>query len=154
DDGALGALMALTMGLRSSEVFRRVVRDLDQGGTVLRISGAKTRKGNRAVQVPEALRPLLLQRAHGRKPEALLFSTGAGKPHTTSWLRSALERLCPQAGVPYVCTHGLRGTFASLAEQVNTVSSTVAAHLGHESVRTTHGHYARPEAVAAGQQTR
>jgi hypothetical protein len=52
EDGALAAAMALVMGLRASEITNRVVRDVDQDGSVLLVTNAKTRKGNRAVAVP------------------------------------------------------------------------------------------------------
>src|SRR5262249_49173039 len=70
EEGALAALMALLMRLRASKITKRVVRDLDQGGRVLRITDAKTRKGNRTIVVPAVLRPLLAQRIEGRAPTA------------------------------------------------------------------------------------
>jgi integrase len=154
DAGALGVEIALLMGLRNLEVCKRRVRDLDLGGSVLRIEDAKTRKGNRIVSVPEALQPYLVRLAYRRAPFAYLFATPNGEMHTKSWLRQASKRICKAARVPYVCPHGLRGTFASLAERVNVASHAVADHLGHESLRTTHGHYADPAAVEAGRQTR
>lgn len=37
DDGALGVLLALTMGMRTGEVVSRTMRDLDDGGRLLRV---------------------------------------------------------------------------------------------------------------------
>lgn len=42
---AIGALLALTMGLRTSEVLNRVVRDLDDGARYLWIDEGKTALG-------------------------------------------------------------------------------------------------------------
>jgi len=68
DDGALAALMTGLVGLRAEEVTQRVVSDLDDEGRVLWIEKAKTEKGNRRVEVPEMLRPLLLQQTERKKP--------------------------------------------------------------------------------------
>src|SRR5262249_58423038 len=65
--------------------------------------------------------------------------------------RARRDRLCRLAKVPVVCAHRLRGTHASLAEAVGISSHAVANSLGHESVRTTHGHghYTSPDAIAS-----
>ena len=52
ETGAVAAMMTLLMGLRCSEIVGRVVRDLDQGGTVLWIPDSKTEAGKRKVKVP------------------------------------------------------------------------------------------------------
>jgi integrase len=152
--GPLAASMSLLMGLRASEITKRVVRDLDQEGAVLRISDAKTRKGNRMVAVPEILRPHLVALARDRVPLVPLFALEDGQPHLPSWIRFHTKRLCRLAKVPIVCAHGLRGTHASLAEAVGISSHAVANSLGHESVKTTHSHYTSPDAVAKAQQGR
>lgn len=155
DDTALAVAMLLSMGLRSSEITKRVVRDVDDGGTVLRISKGKTRRSNRAVVIPAPLDALVAQLAKGRDPLAPLFATPEGGHHTKSWLRLALKkRFCDEAGVPYVPPHGLRGTFATLAEEAGEASRAVAATLGHESTETTHAHYTAPEAVTRARQDR
>lgn len=60
DPLALGALLALTMGLRTSEVMNRVVRDLDDGGRYLWIDEGKTASARRHLEVPAVLVPFLL----------------------------------------------------------------------------------------------
>lgn len=57
---ALGALLALTMGLRTREVMNRVVRDLDDGGRSLWIDEGKTASARRHLEVPAVLVPFLL----------------------------------------------------------------------------------------------
>lgn len=153
DHGALGAAMLLSMGLRSSEVYKRRVRDLDLGGTVLRVHGAKTDKGNRLVAVPGVLQPLLLELAEARGPFDLLFANADGSPHTRAWLLAAVARVCRQAGVPRVCAHALRGTHSSLALEAVGVRE-VADSLGHVDPRTTLRHYAGAGSAEAGAQER
>lgn len=154
DLGALGVEMALLMGMRNSEIRLRHVRDLDLGGTVVRITRGKTKKAARGLAVPEILQEPLRAAAEGKLPMQYLFATKEGEPHTKSWLVSAMKRLCRGAGVPYVPPHGLRGTHSSLAIQIGLVSHAVADALGHEKVKTTFEHYAREEAVAGAQQGR
>lgn len=152
DHGALGAAMLLTMGLRSSEVSKRRVRDLDLGGTVLRVSAAKTAKGNRAVSIPVALQPLLIELAEDRQPFEVLFALPDGGEHTRAWLLSAVRRVCDAAGVTRVCPHGLRGTFSTMALQLGQGAQAVADALGHESTSTTLRHYAGAGSADAGAQ--
>lgn len=154
DTGALGAAMLLTMGLRQSEVRLRMVRDLDLGGTVLRIERAKTRKGNRVVGVPEVLQSRLLEQAEERTALEPLFPAHDGGWHTRAWLIAAVKRVCLRAGVPVVCPHGLRGTHATLAMQLGVGTRAVADALGHEDARTTLRHYAEPGAGEGAQAAR
>lgn len=151
--GALGAAMLLGMGLRQSEVRKRKVRDLDLGGTVLRITDAKSPKGNRTVHVPTDLQPHLLELAEGRTSFEVLFAGRGGAEHTRAWLLAAVRRVCDAAGVPRVCPHGLRGTHASLALEAVGVGQ-VADSLGHVDTRTTLRHYAGAGAAETGTQER
>lgn len=148
--GAVGALMAMLMGLRASEIVDRVVRDLDDDGRLLWIPEAKTEAGRRRLVVPELLRPHLQRLATGRGPGEPLL----GAAHERSWVAAWTARLCRAAGVPEITAHGLRGTHATLAESAGATGDLVAAALGHESAATTHGHYTRPEAVGQATQTR
>jgi integrase len=65
DVGAVAAVTALVLGMRASEIVERIVRDLDAGGTKLRITSAKTAAGVRTMKVPPVLQPLLKALAHG-----------------------------------------------------------------------------------------
>jgi integrase len=62
-----------------------------------------------------------------------------------------MKRFCPDADVPYVCVHSLKGTAGSiLAEQGDAVDK-IAAHLSHESAATTMRHYVDARAVEEAQ---
>lgn len=151
---ALGAVCALLLGLRSAEVRRREVRDLDDGGRVLWVPSGKTKNARRRLEVPEALREPLQRLAGGRPPEALLFAGVTGRAYTRSSFGRAVERLCKQAGVPVVCPHSLRGLHASLAVESGATSAAVAAALGHGSFAVTARHYAQADAVANAKTSR
>lgn len=147
--GAIAALMTLLMGLRASEIVKRVVRDLDDGGTLLWIPDAKTAKGRRTVQVPEQLQPYLLELADGKEPGDPLFGQ-----HWRDWPREWVQRICKLAKVPVVTAHGMRGLHSTLAVDAGVSSHAVANALGHESFATTAQSYAKPEAVTRARQRR
>lgn len=151
----IAALLALSMGLRTGEVLDRTVRDLDDDGRFLWIDEGKTENARRHLEVPEPLRPYLLRLAQGQPPEAPLFRSDktGGFCRRTS-LHRTVQRLCDRAGVPRVCTHSLRGLWATLAVSSGAASHAVAATLGHHSFEVTQRHYAQPSAVANAQTAR
>lgn len=144
DDGAVAALCCLLLGMRASEVVRRVGRDLDDGGSVLCITEAKTEAGERTLDIPEVLRPLLARLVRG--PAEPLFPG-----RSRYWLREQVQRICRLAQTITVCPHGLRGTHATLAMAAGASSAIVASSLGHASPAVTLAHYAEKSAVASGQ---
>ena len=151
---ALAAVTALLLGCRSSEVLQLRVRDLDCGGTKLWVAAldsdyrGKTANAARDPDVPEILRPRLLQLAADRAPAAYLFGQGrTGKPKCRQLMYSTVKRLCVAAGVPVVCPHSLRGVWATAGVRSGALSHTVAAALGHGSFAVTAKHYVQPGAV-------
>jgi len=152
---AIGALVALMMGLRRQEVLLRQVRDLDDGGRFLWIDGGKTANAKRHLEVPELLRPCLLRLAAGQSPGSLLFGyerTGMPRARATMW--AMVRKLCALARVPPVCTHSLRGLYATLAVQSGSASDGVASSLGHGSFEITQRHYAQASSVASASTAR
>ncbi|HAN90861.1 MAG TPA: hypothetical protein DCQ33_02120, partial [Nitrospira sp.] len=109
DAMALASVTALLLGCRASEVLHLHVRDLECGGTRLWIAAqgseyqGKTTNAARNPEVPEVLRPRLLQRAAGKLSEEYLFGvTAGGRPKPRQLLHSAVRRVCLAAGVPVV----------------------------------------------------
>lgn len=151
-DAAIGLLLLLFLGLRQSDVSKRVVRDLDLDATVLRIERGKTKKSNRPRKVPAFLQPLLRQVAGGRAPDAPLFpSMRWTEFHTHHWLRHAQGRFCKAAGLPYIPPHGLKGTAGSLLAETGELADRIADHLSHEDQSTTMQHYLAPGVVEEAQ---
>lgn len=143
DAGAIATAVALLLGMRTSEIVERIVRDLDAGGTKLRITSAKTVAGIRTMKIPSVLQPLLKTLAAGKLPTDRLF--GDVNRH---WVLRSVTRLCKEAGVPVVPAHGLRGTHARLAVEAGISGDVVARSLGHENFGVTTDHYAGQDAVA------
>jgi integrase len=145
DDGALGALMCLMMGLRASEVTSREPRDLDDNGRLLRIPYGKTKNAQRTLEVPDELRPLLAVRA---------ARGGRLLPYTRWWLRNEVADLCAAAGVPSVSPHGLRGTYATIGIESGAAMKVVSAALGHGGTEVTERHYVAQDAASTAQSRR
>lgn len=156
DRGALGVLMALLMALRSSDVTRRIVRDVDLDGTVLRVWDGKSKKSNRPRKIPAVLQPMLRELAAGRPAFEPLFKTPYTESghHTRRWLEQVMEKLCEAAGVPYVCPHALKGTAGTLMAETGAAADVIADHLSHEKTSTTTRHYVAPGALEQGQAER
>ncbi len=155
DDGAVAVLLALLLALRSSEITRRIVRDVDDDGRRLLVKKAKTRAGTRAPEIPEVLRPAILARTTGRGADALLLPYVARRSKSSAqWLAEQVRAYCDLAGVPRVCPHGLRGTMASIAYAAGGIPHLVSAALGHASTAVTEAHYAQRDSVLKGEQDR
>lgn len=135
-EAAIAAAIPLLLGYRASEVVDRQVRDLDDGGSVLRVPSAKTHAGIRSQKLPEWFRPLLASRTAGKGPTDRIFE------HTRSWLLQRVKLICKLAGVPEVSPHGLRGTHADLSLHAHVTALAVSQALGHTSTDVTFGHYA------------
>lgn len=151
---ALAAACALWLGLRASEVMKREVRDLDDGGRVLWVPSGKTANARRRLVVPEALRGPLLRQAGGRPGCALLFPGETGRGYRRASLNEAVARLCRRAGLPVVCAHSLRGLHSTLALGAGATADAVASALGHGSFAVTQRHYAAPGSVEAAAASR
>ena len=145
---ALGAVVALLMGLRAGEVLNRSARDVDRGGEILWIDSGKTRNARRFLDVPVVLQGRLAQLAGQRASDEPLFGFGrTGKQRHRQVFWRAVGDICRAAGIPQVCPHSLRGLWATLGVQSGAVSQAVAASLGHGSFSMTEKHYAQPEAI-------
>ncbi|MCA9675711.1 MAG: site-specific integrase [Myxococcales bacterium] len=156
DVAAIAVLTALILGLRSSEVLDRVIRDLDDDGRLLWIPTSKTDAGRRREEVPAELRRLLLELAGDRPGTDRLFPRLAqlrrrGRARdvvTSDWLRYHTARLCTAADVPRVCPHSLRGLHSTLAVEAGATPHLVAASLGHaDRGGTARRHYIAPGAL-------
>lgn len=158
NDGALAAYMTLLLNLRPGEVVVRTVRDVDDGGTRLRVRKAKTRAGDRDIKLPDVLQPLIAARCVGKRPDELLFPTVDGEgetvPHPVGWVRDNVRRLCRVTDVRLVCAHSLRGKHADLSVEAGMTPDVVAKSMGHTSSVVTMRHYAKPDTLREVQRAR
>jgi integrase len=142
NQASLACATVLLLGLRASEITKRLVRDLDCMTKTLHIEDAKTRAGERTVEIPEVLWSLLESQTKGRFPADPLFCapTRSGH-HDVGWIRKHTKTLCEKLGIPVVTAHGLRGTHATLAKKAGATGHLVAGQLGHTNERVTQDHY-------------
>src|SRR5690606_26954509 len=102
---------------------------------------AKTPAGKVVLEVPVALRPILvgLAQAMDEAGQERLFP---GK--TRYWVYYHVRRLCRLAGVPETCVHGLRGTHATIADQSGATAEMVMRTMGWTSISVGDRHYFAP----------
>ncbi len=145
DELSLALLLQVLLGLRTSEVLLRKVRDVDDGGRMLIIPSGKTENARRRLEVPDVLAELLRGQSLHKAPDAFLFGGTIG--HRQAWMWKGLRRYCEKLALPTVCPHSLRGLHSSLAVEAGRTSQEVAAQLGHGSFGVTALHYVRPGAI-------
>jgi integrase len=151
DRAALGVLAAWLMALRSADLCRRLVRDVDLDATQLRIEDGKSEESNEPREIPEVLKPLFRKLAKGRPPFEPLFKTPytASGHHTRRWLEEAMVRFCRAAGVPYVCPHALKGQAGTILARKGVPGNEIAEYLSHTDEAISKRHYIKPGAMAA-----
>lgn len=161
-DRQLGQIVEVMLGTsaRIGEVLAIRLQDLDLDGPIptARIAGTivsrkgepthrqdhpKTDRSVRRVALPsfalQAIRSRLL-RSGDTEPDALLFSTRVGTPHTTNNIRRLLRDVMDEAGIGNVTPHRFRRTVATV---VNDAQGALLASelLGHTDPRITMQHY-------------
>jgi integrase/recombinase XerD len=143
DKAGLAVAMALLMGMRSGEVERLRVRDVDDGGRLLLIRKAKTEAGVRRLPVAAVLQDRLRALIAGRGELEPMW----GKPVQRMWLYYQVERMVAAAGIEKTTPHGLRGLHGSLAMSAGATVEMVARTLGHAGTAVTLNHYITVEAA-------
>lgn len=115
-------------GMRLGELLALRWRDVDLADGWLHVGHSKTDAGVRRIKVWPALRDALLELKAGDaadvQPDALVFATSSGEPHSQSNVRRTMghvvdranERLreAAEAPLPRLSPHSLRRTFASV----------------------------------------
>jgi site-specific recombinase XerC len=90
DAGSTAILMQIFLGLRPTEALVRVVRDLDDEGRILWVPFGKTSNAKRRLQIPDALREILLLHAKDKPADAPLLGPPRDALHTRDIIRYRL----------------------------------------------------------------
>jgi integrase len=157
DERAVGALMPLVLGMRSTEIVTLRVRFVDDEmwSIEIPIDSAKTLASKRVFAVPPEIRPYLSRLISGKQGERFVFGDGE-TPHWRDWVSENVGRICSELKFPQIeSAHGLRGAHNDLARQAGSTGDAVIRQLGHESESTTRRSYTSntgKRAVSAGQQ--
>jgi len=152
-EGATAALVALFFGARAMEVLRIEARQV--GRDVLFVRGKKNARSKmRPMKIPEVLQPRLHALADAcEEPTAPIFTEAAALASPKDWLLRHVKRLCKQAGVTVVTTHGLRGTSETIGIDEGEHADYVARSFGHTET-VAKKHYIAEGAVEAQRQRR
>lgn len=147
---AVASLIALYHSVRASAIGMLQAKHIDDAGTVLVTPRIKTDASETRQVIAPVLQPILADLAKGLQPDDYLF----GQKRGAEWVCKAVKMVCKMAGVPNSTAHGMRGAHASVTMSAGESALVVAAQMGHTSTAVTLAHYARSEAVAAGQVVR
>jgi len=145
---AVLTLAYLLLGTRASELCKRNVRDLDDGGRLLWIGKTKTAAGRRRLAIPAELAELLRGITAGAKPDAPIFTDYHDRRLTRQMARHRVMEVCHAAGVSVVPPQALRRTQATLATEAGATALMVADHLGQTSPAIAERAYIEPSAVS------
>lgn len=157
DERAVGALMPLVLGMRSTEIVHLRARFVDDEmwSIEIPIHSAKTTASARVFAVPPVMRPYLSKLLEGKDGEHFVFGDGES-PHWRDWVSENVGRICRELKFPHIeSAHGLRGAHNDLARAAGSTGDAVIRQLGHESESTTRRSYTSStgkRAVSAGQQ--
>lgn len=158
--------VAVTSGMRRSELLGLQWRDVDLKRGVLNVQHArkrgadnrwetgapKTRKGRRQIALPpsavaalQAHRTAQLKRrlalGSAYADEDYVFAGTFGRPLHPRSLQYRYERLVKKAGLPYIKRHGLRHTNATVSRAAGEHPKIVQERLGHSSISMTLDRY-------------
>jgi len=124
-------------GLRVSEVVAIQVKDVDFGGKVIRIRGAKGSKDRISV-LPSALELNLREWCFAKGSNQLVFESDRGGKLTTRTVQKVFEASLARAGIQKEATfHSLRHSFATHLLESGSSLRVIQELLGHASSRTT-----------------
>lgn len=142
--------LAMLSGVRRGELFALRWRDLDEHDRTLAVREAvyegrfdtpKTQAGIRQIALSDAALLLVATwraRTKEIKPDALVFSTGSGKPISpNNVLRGQVFPACDALGLKRVTWLTLRRTYSSWAHEKGVPGKVVAQLMGHAKVDTT-----------------
>ncbi len=135
---AVAAMLTLLLALRECEVLRLGVRDVDEGGAALQVVDTKTAAGERLLEVPSVLGPMLVALTRDKPATARVF------PHASGWVTDQVKRICRAAEVPEVGSQSMRGLHSTLARGAGVAPHAVAKSLGHASYAITKKSYVEP----------
>lgn len=153
NEAALALMLELALALRSGDICRRLVRDVDLDGTQLIIDDGKTEASNEPRIIADELQPFVRQLVARRDSMEPLFKTARTESghHDAHWIWQAQERFCRLAKVPHFCPHSLKGVSGTILAKRGGAGNLVMEHLSHEDEKTTRRHYVDGGIIEAAQ---
>lgn len=151
EDAALWAVFVYT-GMRIGEVIALRWEDVDfaRGALSVRrtasqdvdgkraiLDGAKTASSNRLIVLPKPCLAALKWHRQITASDGWVFADERGGPIAESTIRTQLDAVILETGLPRITPHGLRHSYASLALQAGVPMKVVQETLGHASLAMT-----------------
>lgn len=131
----------LMTGARMNELSGLKWVDIDWRWKSLTIHDKATQE-TRVIPLPPYMESTLRQLERNKGESVYVFpSRDPAKP--LSWANKAVTDICRVAGVPHVTVHGLRRSFASLAESADIPAGPIAQIMGHTPNAIAEKHYKR-----------
>lgn len=128
------ACLMLATGLRPAEVLTLKVGDYNPVRGALTVRSGKTAAARRTVKLMGEAQAIAVRRTAGRSAHEWMFAgKRPGEPATK--LNNPHRRACDRSGVR-CCLYDFRHTFASRMAAAGMPLTTLAAILGHSSLRT------------------
>jgi integrase len=134
-------LLALTTGMRIGEILKLQPKQLDNRCRAIQVKKAKTKAGNRPVEVPSFMVGLLEQLKADTEPKAPLF------PYSYDQMYPRVRKLYEQFGLEKAGFHALRRTNSTLRVLGGQSPDAIIQAFGHTNFDMTQGHYIAPGAV-------
>lgn len=130
--------LALETGVRSGEVRKLQVQDIDLAQRIIRVNGTKTAWSRRTIPISKQLAIKLASFTKEKPPEAPLFGDASGP-----WSRGLVEKqwrlCCKKAGLAGTRLHDLRHTAITRMCERGTpdfVIRAIAGHADNQTLRT------------------
>lgn len=139
---ATAVLLALTMGFRVGEILGMVVGVIDDGGRWIWVEDAKTEAGQRPVEVPSPLVPIIRSAVEGLSLNDRIWPFRPGQMDYT------VRKFCRETGVRRVTgMHAFRRTNTTLRVLGGQDPDTIIKAIGHTQFGMTKGHYIEPGTI-------
>ena len=125
------------LGLRSGELIRLKIADIDGKRQVVHLKGTKGNK-DRLLPLSEKLRDVLRIYYQKYRPKEYLFNGQKSATYSPQSLRKVFATACRKANIrKKVTLHSLRHAYATHLLEAGTDVRVIQQLLGHNSIRTT-----------------
>ncbi len=125
------------LGLRSGELIRLKIADIDSKRQIVHLKGTKGNK-DRLLPLSEKLRDILRIYYQKYRPKEYLFNGQKSATYSPQSLRKVFTGACQKANIgKKVTLHSLRHAYATHLLEAGTDVRVIQQLLGHSSIRTT-----------------
>lgn len=124
-----------------------ICRSMVSGGNNIVVKEPKNKTSNRCLFLPATLKDVLMQEYntflklrsfdYNYNPDSYVVVNRAGSPHHPNYLSYEFSKFIRANNLPYLTLHGLRHTFATVANQAGVTLFDISKALGHSTPAVT-----------------